>query len=160
MEMSNEDENNEVDVRFEKIDDEEDEDIEEEEQEAPEELHVVEERVVNIVPTSVIEEDADAENEDTLADTNDDVLEQQLKGQSIQIEKLAEQLQTLQMRYDESKDQFERINGLESQLKKLKMQISEIINKKTSKSKNRKIKNKKVSSSTKKRSKRNKKQRI
>ncbi len=155
--MSNEDENNEVDVTFEKIDDEEDEDIGEEEQEAPEELHIVEERVVNIVPPSVVEEDADAENEDMLADTNDDVLEQQLKGQSIQIEKLAEQLQTLQMRYDESKDQFERINGLESQLKQLKMQISKIINKKTSKSKNHKITNKKASSTTKKRSKRNKK---
>jgi hypothetical protein len=159
MEMSNEDENNEVSVTFEKIDDEE-EDIEEEEQEAPEELHVVEERVVSIDPTSVIEEDADAEDEDILADTNDDALEQQLKGQSVLIEKLAQQVQTLQVRYDESEDQFERINGLQSQVKQLQMQISEIINKKTSnKSKNRKIRNKKTSSTTKKTSKRNKKQR-
>jgi hypothetical protein len=157
--MSNEDENNEVGITFEKIDDEE-EDIEEEEQEAPQELQVVEERVVSIGPTSVIEEDADAENEENiLADTNDDVLEQQLKGQSIQIENLAQQVQTLQMHYDESKDQFERINGLQSQVKQLQMQISEIINKKTSKSKNHKIRKKKASSITKKTSKRNKKQR-
>ena len=157
--MSNEDENNEVGITFEKIDDEE-EDIEEEEQEAPGELQVVEERVVSIGPTSVIEEDADAENEENiLADTNDDVLEQQLKGQSVQIENLAQQVQTLQMHYDESKDQFERINGLQSQVKQLQMQISEIINKKTSKSKNQKIRKKKASSITKKTSKRNKKQR-
>jgi hypothetical protein len=157
--MSNEDENNEVSITFEKIDDEE-EDIEEEEQEAPEELQVVEERVVSIGPTSVIEEDADAENEENiLTDTNDDVLEQQLKGQSVQIENLAQQVQTLQMHYDESKDQFERINGLQSQVKQLQMQISEIINKKTSKSKNQKIRKKKASSITKKTSKRNKKQR-
>jgi hypothetical protein len=156
--MSNEDENNEVSITFEKIDDEE-EDIEEEEQEAPEELQVVEERVVSIGPTSVIEEDADAENEENiLTDTNDDVLEQQLKGQSVQIENLAQQVQTLQMHYDESKDQFERINGLQSQVKQLQMQISEIINKKTSKSKNHKIRKKKASSITKKTSKRNKKQ--
>jgi hypothetical protein len=158
--MSNEDENNEVGITFEKIDDEE-EDIEEEEQEAPDELlQVVEERVVSIGPTSVIEEDADAENgENILADTNDDVLEQQLKGQSVQIENLAQQVQTLQMHYDESKDQFERINGLQSQVKQLQMQISEIINKKTSKSKNHKIRKKKASSITKKTNKRNKKQR-
>ena len=158
--MSNEDENNEVGVTFEKIDDEE-EDIEEEEQEAPEELQVVEERVVSIGPTSVIEEDADAENEENiLTDTNDDdVLEQQLKGQSVQIENLAQQVQTLQMHYDETKDQFERINGLQSQVKQLQMQISEIINKKTSKSKNHKIRKKKASSITKKTIKRNKKQR-
>ena len=157
--MSNEDENNEVGITFEKIDDEE-EDIEEEEQEAPEELQVVEEHVVSIGPTSVIEEDADAENEENiLTDTNDDVLEQQLKGQSVQIENLAQQVQNLQMHYDESKDQFERINGLQSQVKQLQMQISKIINKKTSKSKNQKIRKKKASSITKKTSKRNKKQR-
>ncbi len=158
MEMSNEDENNEVSVTFEKIDDEE-EDIEEEEQEAPEELHVVEERVVSIDPSSVIEEGVDAEDEDILADTNDNALEQQLKGQSVLIEKLAQQVQTLQMRYGESEDQFERINGLQSQVKQLQTQISEIIDKKTSnKSKNRKIRNKKTPSTTKKASKRNKKQ--
>jgi hypothetical protein len=168
MGMSNEDGDNEVGITFEKMDDKEEdkeEDIEEEEQEAPKALHVVEERVVSIGPSSVIveEEDADAENEDILADTtddDDDILTQQIKGQSVQIEKLAQQVQTLQMRYDESKAQFERINDLQFQVERLQMQIGEIINKKTIKSKKSKIRKKKTSSSTiKKTSKRNKKQR-
>jgi hypothetical protein len=168
MGMSNEDGDNEVGITFEKMDDKEEdkeEDIEEEEQEAPKALHVVEEHVVSIGPSSVIveEEDADAENEDILADTtddDDDILTQQIKGQSVQIEKLAQQVQTLQMRYDESKAQFERINDLQFQVEQLQMQIGEIINKKTIKSKKSKIRKKKTSSSTiKKTSKRNKKQR-
>ena len=161
MGMSNEDGDNEVGITFEKMDDEEEDIEEEEEQEAPEALHVVEERVVSIGPSSVIEEeDADAENEDILADTtDDDILTRQIKGQSVQIEKLAQQVQTLQMHYDESKDQFERMNNLQFQVEQLQMQIGEIINKKTSKSKKSKIRKKKTSSTTKKTSKRNKKQR-
>ena len=89
--MSNEDENNEVSVTFEKIDDEE-EDIEEEEQEAPEELHVVEERVVSIDPSSVIEEDADAEDEDILAETNDQNVRCEIKKHHLLLKKQVKEI--------------------------------------------------------------------
>jgi hypothetical protein len=163
MEMSNKDEDNEIDVTFKKID----EDTEEEE-EAPETLQIVEERVVSIDPSSVIQEgegeDMDGEDEDILTDTNvdDDISEQQLKEQSVQIEKLAQGVHTLQMHYDEIQDQFKSINDLQSQVKKLQVQIDDII-KTTSNSKKRKVrkvKSKKASASaTKKIGKRNKKQR-
>jgi hypothetical protein len=163
MEMSNKDEDNVIDVTFKKIDDEE-----EEEQVTPETLQIVEERVVSIDPSSVIQEaegdDMDGEDEDILTDTaDDDISEQQLKEQSVQIEKLAQGFHTLQMRYDEIGNQFKSINDLQSQVKKLQVQIDDII--KTSsnskKRKVRKVKSKKASSSsaTKKIGKRNKKQR-
>ena len=161
MEMSNKDEDHEIDVTFKKVDDEE----EEEEELAPETLQIVEERVVSIDPSSVIQEgegeDMDGEDEDILTDTNDnDISEEQLKEQSVQIEKLAQGFHTLQMRYDEIGNQFKSINDLQSQVKKLQVQIDDII-KTTSNSKKRKVKSKKASSSsaTKKIGKRNKKQR-
>src|SRR5918992_5042238 len=178
MEMSNKDDDNEIDVTFKKIDDEEEEEegIEEEEVEeveeqvAPETLQIVEERVVSIDPSSVIQEvegeDMDGEDEDILTDTNDDddISKQQLKEQSIQIEKLAQRIHTLQTHYDEIEHQFKSINDLQSQVKKLQVQIDDIL-KKTGSSKKRnlrKVKSKKASSSsssTKKIGKRNKKQR-
>jgi hypothetical protein len=165
MEMSNKDEDNVIDVTFKKIDDEE----EEEEQVTPETLQIVEERVVSIDPSSVIQEaegdDMDGEDEDILTDTaDDDISEQQLKEQSVQIEKLAQGFHTLQMRYDEIRNQFKSINDLQSQVKKLQVQIDDII-KTTNNSKKRKVrklKSKKASSSssaTKKIGKRSKKQR-
>ena len=171
MEMSNKDEDHEIDVTFKKIDDEE-EVIEEEEEEveeqvAPETLQIVEEHVVSIDPSSVIQEgeDMDGEDEDILTDTNDDddILEQQLKEQSVQIEKLAQRVHTLQMHYDEIENQFKSINDLQTQVKKLQVHLDDII-KTTSNSKKRKVrkvKSKKASSSsaTKKIGKRNKKQR-
>ena len=163
--MSNNDEDNEINVTFKKID----EDTEEEEKEevGPETLQIVEERVVSIDPSSVIQEgeaeDMDGEDEDLLTDTNDDdISEQQLKKQSVQIEKLAQGVHTLQMHYDEIQDQFKSINDLQSQVKKLQVQIDDII-KRTSNSKKRnvrKVKSKKTSSfATKKIGKRSKKQR-
>ncbi|MDQ4056462.1 MAG: hypothetical protein M3156_03485 [Thermoproteota archaeon] len=177
--MSNKDDDNEIDVTFKKIDDEEEEEegIEEEEAEeveeqvAPETLQIVEEHVVSIDPSSVIQEvegeDMDGEDEDILIDTNDDdddISKQQLKEQSIiQIEKLAQRIHTLQTHYDEIEHQFKSINDLQSQVKKLQVQIDDIL-KKTGSSKKRKlrkVKSKKASSSssTKKIGKRNKKQR-
>ena len=162
MEMSNKDEDHEIDVTFKKIDDEE----EEEEELAPETLQIVEERVVSIDPSSVIQEgeDMDGEDEDLLTDTNDDdISEQRLKEQSVQIEKLAQRVHTLQMHYDEIENQFKSINDLQTQVKKLQVHLDDII-KTTSNSKKRKVrkvKSKKASSSsaTKKIGKRNKKQR-
>ncbi len=181
MEMSNKDDDNEIDVTFKKIDDEEEEEegIEEEEAEeveeqvAPETLQIVEEHVVSIDPSSVIQEvegeDMDGEDEDILIDTNDDddddISKQQLKEQSIiQIEKLAQRIHTLQTHYDEIEHQFKSINDLQSQVKKLQVQIDDILKKTGSfkKRKLRKVKSKKASSSsssTKKIGKRNKKQR-
>ncbi len=179
MEMSNKDDDNEIDVTFKKIDDEEEEEegIEEEEAEeveeqvAPETLQIVEEHVVSIDPSSVIQEvegeDMDGEDEDILIDTNDDdddISKQQLKEQSIiQIEKLAQRIHTLQTHYDEIEHQFKSINDLQSQVKKLQVQIDDILKKTGSskKRKPRKVKSKKASSSssTKKIGKRNKKQR-
>jgi hypothetical protein len=171
MEMSNKDEDNVIDVTFKKIDDEEEdaEEEEEEEQVAPETLQIVEERVVSIDPSSVIQEaegeDMDGEDEDILTDTNDDdISEQQQKEQSVQIEKLAQGFHTLQMHYDEIRNQFKSINDLQSQVKKLQVQIDDIINtsRNSKKRKVRKVKSKKASSSsspTKKIGKRNKKQR-
>lgn len=161
MEMSNKDEDHEIDVTFKKIDDEE-----EEEELAPETLQIVEERVVSIDPSSVIQEgeDMDGEDEDLLIDTNDDdISEQRLKEQSVQIEKLAQRVHTLQMHYDEIENQFKSINDLQTQVKKLQVHLDDII-KTTSNSKKRKVrkvKSKKASSSsaTKKIGKRNKKQR-
>lgn len=163
MEMSNKDEDHEIDVTFKKIDDEE-----EEEELAPETLQIVEERVVSIDPSSVIQEgegeDMDGEDEDLLTDTNDDdISEQRLKEQSVQIEKLAQRVHTLQMHYDEIENQFKSINDLQTQVKKLQVHLDDII-KTTSNSKKRKVrkvKSKKASSSsaTKKIGKRNKKQR-
>jgi len=162
MQMSNKDEDHEIDVTFKKVDDEE----EEEEQLAPETLQIVEERVVSIDPSSVIQEvegeDMDGEDEDLLTDTNDDdISEQRLKEQSVQIEKLAQRVQTLQMHYDEIENQFKSINDLQSQVKKLQVQIDDIITTNNSKKRKvRKLKSKKASSSaTKKIGKRNKKQR-
>ena len=170
MEMSNKDEDHEIDVTFKKVDDEEEE---EEEELAPETLQIVEEHVVSIDPSSVIQEvegeDMDGEDEDILIDTNDDdddddISKQQLKEQSIiQIEKLAQRIHTLQTHYDEIEHQFKSINDLQSQVKKLQVQIDDIL-KKTGSSKKRnlrKVKSKKASSSssTKKIGKRNKKQR-
>lgn len=166
MEMSNKDEDHEIDVTFKKIDDEEEE---EEEELAPETLQIVEERVVSIDPSSVIQEgegeDMDGEDEDLLTDTNDDdISEQRLKEQSVQIEKLAQRVHTLQMHYDEIENQFKSINDLQTQVKKLQVHLDDII-KTTSNSKKRKVrkvKSKKASSSssaTKKIGKRNKKQR-
>ncbi|HKG41823.1 MAG TPA: hypothetical protein VKA98_06770 [Nitrososphaeraceae archaeon] len=164
--MSNKDEDNVIDVTFKKIDDEEEE--EEEEQVAPETLQIVEERVVSIDPSSVIQEaegeDMDGEDEDILTDTNDDdISEQQQKEQSVQIEKLAQGFHTLQMHYDEIRNQFKSINDLQSQVKKLQVQMDDIINtsRNSKKRKVRKVKSKKASSSspTKKIGKRNKKQR-
>jgi hypothetical protein len=168
--MSNKDEDNVIDVTFKKIDDEEeDAEEEEEEQVAPETLQIVEERVVSIDPSSVIQEaegeDMDGEDEDILTDTNDDdISEQQQKEQSVQIEKLAQGFHTLQMHYDEIRNQFKSINDLQSQVKKLQVQIDDIINtsRNSKKRKVRKVKSKKASSSsspTKKIGKRNKKQR-
>jgi uncharacterized protein YoxC len=174
--MSNKEEDNEVDVTFKKIDDEEEEEgIEEEEEEdgvveeqvAPETLQIVEERIVRIDPSSVIQEeegeDMNGEDEDILTDTNDDDISgQQLKEQSIQIEKLAQRVHTLQTHYDEIEDQFKSISDLQSQVKKLQVQIDDILKKAGSskKRKTRKVKGKKASSSTtKKIGKRNKKQR-
>lgn len=165
MEMSNKDEDHEIDVTFKKVDDEE----EEEEELAPETLQIVEERVVSIDPSSVIQEgeDMDGEDEDLLTDTNDDdISEQRLKEQSVQIEKLAQRVHTLQMHYDEIENQFKSINDLQTQVKKLQVHLDDII-KTTSNSKKRKVrkvKSKKASSSssssaTKKIGKRNKKQR-
>src|SRR5215212_10006024 len=167
--MSNKDEDNVIDVTFKKIDDEEEEE-EEEEQVAPETLQIVEERVVSIDPSSVIQEaegeDMDGEDEDILTDTNDDDIseQQQQKKQLVQIEKLAQGFHTLQMHYDEIRNQFKSINDLQSQVKRLQVQIDDII--KTSsnskKRKVRKVKSKKASSSSatkKKTGKRNKKQR-
>lgn len=160
MEMSNKDEDHEIDVTFKKVDDEE----EEEEELAPETLQIVEERVVSIDPSSVIQEgeDMDGEDEDLLTDTNDDdISEQRLKEQSVQIEKLAQRVHTLQMHYDEIENQFKSINDLQSQVKKLQVHLDDIT-KTTSNSKKRKVKSKKASSSssaTKKIGKRNKKQR-
>ena len=159
--MSNKDEDNEIDVTFKKVDDEE----EEEEELAPETLQIVEERVVSIDPSSVIQggEDMD-EDEDILTDTNDDdISEQQLKEQSVQIEKLAQGVHTLQMHYDGIENQFKSINDLQTQVKKLQVHLDDII-KTTSNSKKRKVrkvKSKKASSSsaTKKIGKRSKKQR-
>jgi hypothetical protein len=170
MEMSNKDEDNVIDVTFKKIDDEEeDAEEEEEEQVAPETLQIVEERVVSIDPSSVIQEaegeDMDGEDEDILTDTNDDdISEQQQKEQSVQIEMLAQGFHTLQMHYDEIRNQFKSINDLQSQVKKLQVQIDDIINtsRNSKKRKVRKVKSKKASSSsspTKKIGKRNKKQR-
>jgi hypothetical protein len=168
MEMSNKDEDNVIDVTFKKIDDEEEEDTEEEEQVAPETLQIVEERVVSIDPSSIIQEaegdDMDGEDEDILTDTNDDdISKQQLKEQSVQIEKLAQGFHTLQMHYDEIRNQFKSINDLQSQVKKLQVQIDDIIktSRNSKKRKVRKVKSKKASSSsaTKKIGKRNKKQR-
>lgn len=174
MEMSNKDEDNEIDVTFKKIDDEEvieeeeEEEVEEmEEQVAPETLQIVEERIVSIDPSSVIQEgegeDMDGEDEDILTDTNDDdISEQQLKEQSIQIEKLAQRVHTLQTHYDEIEDQIKSTSDLQSQVKKLQVQIDDILKKADSskKRKTRKVKSKKASSSTtKKIGKRNKKQR-
>jgi hypothetical protein len=170
MEMSNKDEDNVIDVTFKKIDDEEeDAEEEEEEQVAPETLQIVEERVVSIDPSSVIQEaegeDMDGEDEDILTDTNDDdISEQQQKEQSVQIEKLAQGFHTLQMHYDEIRNQFKSINDLQSQVKKLQVQMDDIINtsRNSKKRKVRKVKSKKASSSsspTKKIGKRNKKQR-
>lgn len=164
MEMSNKDEDHEIDVTFKKVDDEEEE---EEEELAPETLQIVEERVVSIDPSSVIQEgeDMDGEDEDLLTDTNDDdISEQRLKEQSVQIEKLAQRVHTLQMHYDEIENQFKSINDLQTQVKKLQVHLDDII-KTTSNSKKRKVrkvKSKKASSSssaTKKIGKRNKKQR-
>src|SRR5215213_11823132 len=164
--MSNKDEDNVIDVTFKKIDDEEEE--EEEEQVAPETLQIVEERVVSIDPSSVIQEaeseDMNGEDEDILTDTNDDdISEQQQKEQSVQIEKLAQGFHTLQMHYDEIRNQFKSINDLQFQVKKLQVQIDDIINtsRNSKKRKVRKVKSKKASSSspTKKIGKRNKKQR-
>jgi len=164
--MSNKDEDNVIDVTFKKIDDEEEE--EEEEQVAPETLQIVEERVVSIDPSSVIQEaegeDMNGEDEDILTDTNDDdISEQQQKEQSVQIEKLAQGFHTLQMHYDEIRNQFKSINDLQSQVKKLQVQMDDIINtsRNSKKRKVRKVKSKKASSSspTKKIGKRNKKQR-
>lgn len=161
--MSNKDEDHEIDVTFKKVDDEE----EEEEELAPETLQIVEERVVSIDPSSVIQEgeDMDGEDEDLLTDTNDDdISEQRLKEQSVQIEKLAQRVHTLQMHYDEIENQFKSINDLQTQVKKLQVHLDDII-KTTSNSKKRKVrkvKSKKASSSssaTKKIGKRNKKQR-
>lgn len=164
MEMSNKDEDHEIDVTFKKVDDED----EEEEEIAPETLQIVEERVVSIDPSSVIQEgeDMDGEDEDLLTDTNDDdISEQRLKEQSVQIEKLAQRVHTLQMHYDEIENQFKSINDLQTQVKKLQVHLDDII-KTTSNSKKRKVrkvKSKKASSSsssaTKKIGKRNKKQR-
>ncbi|MDP8941531.1 MAG: hypothetical protein M3M84_03190 [Thermoproteota archaeon] len=164
--MSNKDEDHEIDVTFKKVDDEEEE--EEEEELAPETLQIVEERVVSIDPSSVIQEgegeDMDGEDEDLLTDTNDDdISEQRLKEQSVQIEKLAQRVHTLQIHYDEIENQFKSINDLQSQVKKLQVHLDDII-KTTSnpkKRKVRKVKSKKTSSSsaTKKIGKRNKKQR-
>jgi hypothetical protein len=176
MEMSNKDDDNEIDVTFKKIDDEEEEEegieeeeeAEEEEQVAPETLQIVEERVVSIDPSSVIQEvegeDMDGEDEDILTDINDDddISKQQLKEQSIQIEKLVQRIHTLQTHYDEIEHQFKSINDLQSQVKKLQVQIDDILKKTGSskKRKPRKVKSKKASSSsTKKIGKRNKKQR-
>lgn len=159
MEMSNKDEDHEIDVTFKKVDDEE-----EEEELAPETLQIVEERVVSIDPSSVIQEgeDMDGEDEDLLTDTNDDdISEQRLKEQSVQIEKLAQRVHTLQMHYDEIENQFKSINDLQTQVKKLQVHLDDIT-KTTSNSKKRKVKSKKASSSssaTKKIGKRNKKQR-
>ena len=165
MQMSNKDEDHEIDVTFKKVDDEEEEE-EDEEQLAPETLQIVEERVVSIDPSSVIQEvegeDMDGEDEDLLTDTNDDdISEQRLKEQSVQIEKLAQRVQTLQMHYDEIENQFKSINDLQSQVKKLQVQIDDIITTNNSKKRKvRKLKSKKASSSaTKKIGKRNKKQR-
>ena len=164
--MSNKDEDNVIDVTFKKIDDEEEE--EEEEQVAPETLQIVEERVVSIDPSSVIQEaegeDMNGEDEDILTDTNDDdISEQQQKEQSVQIEKLAQGFHTLQMHYDEIRNQFKSINDLQSQVKKLQVQMDDIINtsRNSKKRKVRRVKSKKASSSspTKKIGKRNKKQR-
>src|SRR5215212_4828123 len=164
--MSNKDEDNVIDVTFKKIDDEEEE--EEEEQVAPETLQIVEERVVSIDPSSVIQEaegeDMDGEDEDIVTDTNDDdISEQQQKEQSVQIEKLAQGFHTLQMHYDEIRNQFKSINDLQSKVKKLQVQMDDIINtsRNSKKRKVRKVKSKKASSSspTKKIGKRNKKQR-
>src|SRR5215213_5415495 len=170
MEMSNKDEDNVIDVTFKKIDEEEEDAAEEEEEEqvAPETLQIVEERVVSIDPSSVIQEaegeDMNGEDEDILTDTNDDdISEQQQKEQSVQIEKLAQGFHTLQMHYDEIRNQFKSINDLQSQVKKLQVQIDDIINtsRNSKKRKVRKVKSKKASSSspTKKIGKRNKKQR-
>src|SRR5919112_6675988 len=161
MEMSNKDDDNEVDVTFKKIDDEEEEEegIEEEEEEeqvAPETLQIIEERVVSIDPSSVIQEvegeDMDGEDEDILTDTNDDddISKQQLKEQSIQIEKLVQRIHTLQTHYDEIEHQFKSINDLQSQVKKLQVQIDDILKKAGSskKRKTRKVKSKKASSSS------------
>ena len=166
--MSNKDEDHEIDVTFKKVDDEEEEE-EDEEQLAPETLQIVEERVVSIDPSSVIQEvegeDMDGEDEDLLTDTNDDdISEQRLKEQSVQIEKLAQRVHTLQMHYDEIENQFKSINDLQSQVKKLQVQIDDIITTNNSKKRKvRKLKSKKASSSsssaTKKIGKRNKKQR-
>ena len=169
--MSNKDEDNEINVTFKKIDEEE-EDAEEEEKEevVPETLQIVEERVVSIDPSSVIQElegeDMNGEDEDILTDTNaddDDISKQQLKEQSIQIEKLVQRIHTLQTHYDEIEHQFKSINDLQSQVKKLQVQIDDILKKTGSskKRKPRKVKSKKASSSstTKKLGKRNKKQR-
>src|SRR5215212_4575173 len=165
--MSNKDEDNVIDVTFKKIDDEEEEE-EEEEQVAPETLQIVEERVVSIDPSSVIQEaegeDMNGEDEDILTDTNDDdISEQQQKEQSVQIEKLAQGFHTLQMHYDEIRNQFKSINDLQFKVKKLQVQMDDIINtsRNSKKRKVRKVKSKKASSSspTKKIGKRNKKQR-
>jgi hypothetical protein len=165
--MSNNDEDNKINVTFKKID-EEDTEEEEEEEVGPETLQIVEERVVSIDPSSVIQEgegeDMDGEDEDLLTDTNDDdISEQRLKEQSVQIEKLAQRVHTLQMHYDEIENQFKSINDLQTQVKKLQVHLDDII-KTTSNSKKRKVrkeKSKKASSSsaTKKIGKRNKKQR-
>src|SRR5215210_5113002 len=78
------------------------------------------------------------EDEDLLTDTNDDdISEQRLKEQSVQIEKLAQRVQTLQMHYDEIENQFKSINDLQSQVKKLQVQIDDIIT--TNNSKKRKV---------------------
>lgn len=164
--MSNNDEDNEINVTFKKIDEEDTEEEEEEEEVGPETLQIVEERVVSIDPSSVIQEgeDMDGEDEDLLTDTNDDdISEQRLKEQSVQIEKLAQRVHTLQMHYDEIENQFKSINDLQTQVKKLQVHLDDII-KTTSNSKKRKVrkvKSKKASSSsaTKKIGKRNKKQR-
>ena len=163
--MSNEDEDHEIDVTFKDVDDEEED---EQDELAPETLQIVEERVVSIDPSSVIQEgegeDMDGEDEDLLTDTNDDdISEQRLKEQSVQIEKLAQRVHTLQMHYDEIVNQFKSINDLQSQVKKLQVHLEDII-KTTSNSKKRKVrkvKSKKASSSsaTKKIGRRNKKQR-
>src|SRR5215213_5587100 len=131
--MSNKNEDNEINVTFKKIDEEE-EDTEEEEKEevVPETLQIVEERVVSIDPSSVIQggegEDMDGEDEDILTDTNDEDIseQQQQKEQSVQIEKLAQGFHTLQMHYDEIRNQFKSINDLQSQVKKLQVQIDDI----------------------------------
>src|ERR671933_2798730 len=113
--MSNKDDDNEINVTFEKIDDEE-EDIEEE-QEAPDAVQIVEEHIVGVDPSSVMQEqddmNAEEEEEDILTDASEDDVEQQLKEQSVKIEKLDQRLNNLDVRNEEIKDQFERLNDLQ-----------------------------------------------